>query len=258
VISIGRRGGALLLGIATGGLLVGGVAVAAPASVVPPSLQTILGSEEPNPPPSPNPPTTSRPAWRTAAPVAAALPSAAAVPADPALAFLNPAPGDLPPPATEAVPVSAILGAEHDPSSDDKQDDTTSGSADASAASGEAAAYAADVIERTNQERRDAGCGDLVPDSRLRQSAQNHASDMAKNDYFAHESEDGTRFDTRIKSEGYSRPAGENIAKGQTSAKQVVREWMASTPHRHNIENCAFTTIGVGYDDDYWVQDFGR
>jgi uncharacterized protein YkwD len=132
-----------------------------------------------------------------------------------------------------------------DDESDEESNDSVSG-------------VAAAVIEETNQERREAGCGALAPDSRLADAAQSHAADMAENDYFAHESEDGTRFDQRIRAEGHPSPGGENIAKGQTSAGQVVREWMDSAPHRRNILNCAFRTIGVGHSDDYWVQDFGR
>jgi uncharacterized protein YkwD len=240
-------------------MLIGSVAVAAPATLVPSSWHTLLGAE-PNPPLAAAPPTT-RPSWRTAAPVAAALPTAAAVPADPALAFLNPAPAEVPPPTTtESVPVSAILGLQDgSESDDDDDDDSDEDRSNQDEESGDSASrFIAGVLELTNDERRDAGCADLAPDTRLARAAQAHAVDMAENDYFAHESEDGTRFDTRIRAEGYSRPAGENIAKGQTSANQVVREWMASPPHRRNIENCAFTTIGVGYDDHYWVQDFGR
>ncbi|MFD1533995.1 CAP domain-containing protein [Pseudonocardia aurantiaca] len=231
-------------------MLIGTVAVAAPATVVPSSLQSLLGEAKDSPPTSP---TTTRPPWRTAAPIAAALPTAAAVPADPAPAILNPPLPEVLPPTTtpEAVPVRALV-AHTDPG--DISDDES----DAAGRDDSATRFSTNVIKLTNKERRDAGCADVAPDSRLTQSAQHHATDMAQNDYFAHESEDGTRFDTRIRQEGHPRPGGENIAKGQTSAEQVVREWMASPPHRRNIENCAFTTIGVGYDDNYWVQDFGR
>ena len=149
-----------------------------------------------------------------------------------------------------------VENAESDDKSDDEPD--ASGSDDSETGDDSATRFVNGVIKLTNDERHDAGCGDLAPDSRLTRAAQHHATDMAQKDYFAHESEDGTRFDTRIRQEGHPRPGGENIAKGQTSAEQVVREWMASPPHRRNIENCAFTTIGVGYDDHYWVQDFGR
>jgi uncharacterized protein YkwD len=35
---------------------------------------------------------------------------------------------------------------------------------------------------------------------------------------------------------------------------------MNSTGHRENIENCTFTTMGLGLDTrgNYWTQNFGR
>ncbi|OLT12492.1 hypothetical protein BJF78_24440 [Pseudonocardia sp. CNS-139] len=240
-------------------MLIGSVAVAAPATLSQTGLRPILAAAGPAEPPA-------RPAWRTARPAATQVPEVAAVPADPAVALLNPPLPAGPPPAP-AVPVSEIVAGASAPDDDDHEpaDDGDEGSAERSSRVAAATVhdrtterFVAGVLELTNEERRDAGCGNLVSDARLAQSAQDHAVDMAENDYFAHESEDGTRFDTRIRQQGYAKPGGENIAWGQTSAEQVVREWMASPPHRRNIENCAFTTIGVGYDDKYWVQDFGR
>lgn len=115
-----------------------------------------------------------------------------------------------------------------------------------------------EVIALTNQRRRDAGCGDLAPDARLTRAAQAHASDMNKNGYFDHVSRDGRRFEHRVRAAGYPRPGAENIAKGQTSASQVVREWMASPSHRSAMLTCAFTTIGVARSGNYWVQEFGK
>jgi uncharacterized protein YkwD len=115
-----------------------------------------------------------------------------------------------------------------------------------------------EVIALTNEHRRDAGCGDLAPDARLTRAAQGHASDMDENNYFEHVSRDGRRFEQRVRAAGYPRPGAENIAKGQTSAQQVVREWMASPPHRSAMLTCAFTTIGVARSGNYWVQEFGK
>jgi uncharacterized protein YkwD len=115
-----------------------------------------------------------------------------------------------------------------------------------------------EVITLTNQRRRDAGCGDLAPDGRLTRAAQAHASDMNEKGYFDHVSRDGRRFEQRVRAAGYPRPGAENIAKGQTSASQVVREWMASPSHRSAMLTCAFTTIGVARSGNYWVQEFGR
>jgi uncharacterized protein YkwD len=115
-----------------------------------------------------------------------------------------------------------------------------------------------EVIALTNAERRKKGCGDLQPDSRLAKAAQAHADDMNKKGYFSHTGKDGRYFDARQRAAGYPRPGAENIGKGQKSAKEVVREWMASPSHRSAILTCSFTTIGVGVSGSYWVQEFGK
>ena len=115
------------------------------------------------------------------------------------------------------------------------------------------------VIAATNAERRRAGCGALIATAQLTSAAQGHATDMARNNYFSHTSRDGRDFGDRLRAAGLSfRTGGENIARGQRTATEVVQAWMSSSGHRRNILNCAFTTIGVGYDSrgNHWVQDF--
>jgi len=51
---------------------------------------------------------------------------------------------------------------------------------------------------------------------------------------------------------------GENIARGQITAKEVMEDWMASTTHRENILRKTFDEIGIGLFGDVWVQEFGR
>jgi len=51
---------------------------------------------------------------------------------------------------------------------------------------------------------------------------------------------------------------GENIAKGQLTAKGVMRDWMNSPPHRANIMHPQFEEVGIGIFGDVWVQNFGR
>lgn len=115
------------------------------------------------------------------------------------------------------------------------------------------------VIELTNAERRRNGMSDLQVDSPLSLVAQEKSSDMRKNNYFSHTSPIyGSPFDM-IRDFGVSyRAAGENIAKGQRSAEQVVQAWMDSEGHRANILNGTFTHIGVGYieNGNYWTQMF--
>jgi uncharacterized protein YkwD len=121
------------------------------------------------------------------------------------------------------------------------------------------AAQAAQVVQLVNQFRDDMGCDPLKVDSRLTDAAQKHSTDMAQNNYFNHTSQDGRTFDQRIRAAGYPSPAAENIAKGQTSAQEVMRSWMQSDGHRRNILNCRYSTIGVAVDKQgwLWTQDFG-
>jgi uncharacterized protein YkwD len=119
---------------------------------------------------------------------------------------------------------------------------------------------AAQVVALTNAERAKAGCKPLKVDSRLNLSAQRHSADMAKRNYFEHEDPEGHDFADREKAAGFvGDSGGENIAMGQTSAAEVMNDWMNSPGHRRNILDCSFTLIGVGYvaAGHYWTQNFG-
>ena len=115
------------------------------------------------------------------------------------------------------------------------------------------------VVHLTNVARASKGCRPLKQNSRLELAAQRHANDMANKRYFSHTSANGTQWWKRIMKAGYKDPAGENIARGFSSTRPLVRAWMNSPLHRKNIMNCKFRTIGIGYNGngDYWVQDFG-
>lgn len=116
-----------------------------------------------------------------------------------------------------------------------------------------------EVIRLVNVERANAGLPALKYDWELARVAEHKSQDMHDKKYFSHTSPTyGSPF-TMMKNYGihYS-AAGENIAKGQTSAQQVVKAWMNSEGHRANILNKNFTHIGVGYVNDghYWTQMF--
>ncbi|MGK3200167.1 CAP domain-containing protein [Amycolatopsis sp. MEPSY49] len=117
----------------------------------------------------------------------------------------------------------------------------------------------AQVISLVNDERAQAGCKPLTEESHLTTAAQDYSDDMSARNFFSHTNPEGVTFDQRIKVAGYSKPGAENIAKGQTSAAQVMDAWMNSEGHRANILNCSLTKIGVGFTKagNYWVQDFG-
>ena len=125
--------------------------------------------------------------------------------------------------------------------------------------------FAAQVVALTNKERATAGCSALTVNATLTSVALAHSVDMAKNNYFAHDSQNGDSPFDRMEAAGYQfSTAAENIAAGYPTPDDVVTGWMNSAGHRANILNCSLTQIGVGYATSttsdfgtYWTQDFG-
>ncbi|MCC3764941.1 CAP domain-containing protein [Glycomyces sp. TRM65418] len=117
------------------------------------------------------------------------------------------------------------------------------------------------VADLADQERGEAGCGSLERDSRLDAAARLHAEDMAANDYFSHDSQDGRSPTDRANAQGFEGGVGENIAMGYPDAAAAMEGWMNSEGHRANILNCEYDVIGIGVADRdgtlYWVQNFG-
>jgi uncharacterized protein YkwD len=127
---------------------------------------------------------------------------------------------------------------------------------------GDDAAMQQQALRFTNDARRRHGCPALTINARLVQAARRHAADMVSRGYFEHRSPSGDNAGDRVAATGYDWSAyGENIARGQDSAAEVVQDWMDSPSHRENILTCGFSEVGVGraYDADhkaYWVQNF--
>lgn len=116
---------------------------------------------------------------------------------------------------------------------------------------------ASQVVAFVNKERVAAGLKPLVVHTNLTQMAKTKAIDMYKNNYFDHYSPKyGSPFDMMDASNIMFTYAGENIAKGQRSAKEAVKDWMNSPGHKANILNPNYKLIGVGYYNGYWVQEF--
>jgi uncharacterized protein YkwD len=105
-----------------------------------------------------------------------------------------------------------------------------------------------------NAERTSRGLTALRLDGRLRNAALAHSRDMVANHYFAHEDQSGGGPEDRIAHAGYMPRygpwvIGENIAWGTdylATPREIVRAWMNSTPHRHNILYTDFREIGIG------------
>lgn len=113
------------------------------------------------------------------------------------------------------------------------------------------------VLDLVNQERTKEGLNPLSLNSDLSKMALAKAKDMYDNDYFDHQSPTyGSPFDM-MKSFGITyNTAGENIAEGQTTAEEVMNQWMNSPDHRANILDSSFAEIGIGFYNNEWVQEF--
>jgi uncharacterized protein YkwD len=114
------------------------------------------------------------------------------------------------------------------------------------------------VVCLVNQERRAHGLPALVESRRLNRSAQGWTDRMVATGDFSH----GSDFVARIDAVGI-RPAtaGENIATGFPTPRQVVRGWMGSPGHCRNILDPGYTAVGTGVlpgprPHGTWTEDF--
>ena len=135
------------------------------------------------------------------------------------------------------------------------------------------AAYEQEVVDRVNSIRAANSLPPLKRVGLLDAAARYHATDMAQDNYFAHDSYDrsgGVLFfvctwSARITTYYPNwRSLAENIAAGYGTPASVMDGWMNSSGHRANILSTNNWEIGVGYFAgsggyySYWVQDFGR
>lgn len=117
--------------------------------------------------------------------------------------------------------------------------------------------HATEVVQMVNQVRVKAGLKPLIVHTNLSNMAKKKAIEMYHSNYFSHTSPKyGSPFDMMDAFNISYRYAGENIAMGQKTAKEVVNEWMNSPGHKANILNAQYGLIGVGYYNGYWVQEF--
>lgn len=120
------------------------------------------------------------------------------------------------------------------------------------------------LLELHNKARADAKLGPLVFNDKLNAAAKGHAKDMADHHKMTHEGSDGSDASARVKRQGYGyQLVGENVAEGQSTAREVMRDWMNSPHHKENILRPEFTEVGMAcvVDDDgmpYWCVDFGK
>ncbi|MFP7298207.1 CAP domain-containing protein [Neobacillus niacini] len=102
----------------------------------------------------------------------------------------------------------------------------------------------------------------LTWDDHVRETAREHSTDMAENDYFDHKNLEGqTPFD-RMKEDAVAfHTAGENLAYGQLSSIFAHEGLMNSLGHRKNIlrQDYQYLGVGVAFNDKsqpYYTQNY--
>lgn len=112
-----------------------------------------------------------------------------------------------------------------------------------------------DVLRLTNIERAKADLPLLVTFDAVQNAAAVRAGEVVS--VFGHTRPDGSNPNTALDEQDYSYTAfAENIAFGQISAEEVVKDWMDSPGHRANILRKTLRHLGVGYKDNGWAQIF--
>lgn len=130
-----------------------------------------------------------------------------------------------------------------------------------------------DILAQVNEARsRPRRCGaqqyaaapPLRYSGTLADASQAHAMDMARRDYFDHDTPEGVKPAERLAETGYRwKLTGENIARGDMGADEAMAGWLRSPGHCANIMEPRFSEMGFGIAADgdrkgalYWVQTF--
>ena len=105
------------------------------------------------------------------------------------------------------------------------------------------------VVRLVNRIRARHGLRRLRPSRPLARAASAHSGDMLRRDFLSHSSSDGTPMGRRVRRYTGADWVGENVAavarRGST-ARRVVRMWMASPGHRAILLAPNGRRIGVG------------
>lgn len=103
----------------------------------------------------------------------------------------------------------------------------------------------AELLTITNEYRKENNLPPLRLDSDLSQAATFKASDMFAKNYWAHIAPDGVTPWSFILNSGYEYLyAGENLARGYSTAPDVVKAWMESPTHRANMLSKDYSDVG--------------
>lgn len=120
------------------------------------------------------------------------------------------------------------------------------------------------LFARTNLRRAARGCRPLRLDGALTLAAHRHSNLMVTQSNLSHRLAGEPDLSVRAPSAGYThwRILAENLAWGQTTPRQVFRDWVASPGHRANLDNCKLRDVGIAVviaNGRPWVTaDYGR
>lgn len=120
-------------------------------------------------------------------------------------------------------------------------------------------AYAAEILNLVNEERRSRGLPEYTTNEKLNQMAMVRANEISQS--FSHTRPDGSGLDSLFAEYGVQWWAiGENIAGGYSTPSFVMDGWMNSPLHEANILAENFSSMGIGIvrvnGTMFWVQIF--
>jgi len=104
------------------------------------------------------------------------------------------------------------------------------------------------LLDDTNTDRSNQNLPDLSLNSALTAAAQAKANDMAKRDYWSHNTPSGQTPWTFVAAANYQYlKLGENLAADFVDSGDVINAWLASPTHRQNLLDSSFSDVGFGY-----------
>jgi hypothetical protein len=121
---------------------------------------------------------------------------------------------------------------------------------------------AKELLSSINQERAKQGASAVALDDRLTAAAQKHSQLMAESDTLSHQFDGEPPLTVRLREQNVrSDHDAENIAVGENLA-DIHLHLMQSPPHRANILNSQFDSVGIGIARDgdliYVTEDFAH
>lgn len=106
------------------------------------------------------------------------------------------------------------------------------------------------LLDATNAERKNKGLSTLSFNVTLDSAAQAKAEDMAKRNYWSHNTPDGKEPWVFFESAGYKYyKAAENLAYGFSDSNSTLVGWMNSPSHRANVLDPELSEVGFGIID---------